>query len=53
MHFITDNNMNENKTTKVIGMLDEGKWAKMHEQSRRVYSEDGIAPTIHTCGGEI
>lgn len=52
MHFITDNNMNENKTTKVIGMLDEGKWAKMHEQSRRVYSEDGIAPTIHTCGGE-
>lgn len=32
-------------------MLNEGKWANMHEQSRRVYSEDGIAPTIHTCGG--
>lgn len=26
-HFITDKNMNENKTTKVIGMLDKGKWA--------------------------
>ena len=23
----------------------------MHEQSRRVYSEEGIAPAMHTCGG--
>jgi DNA (cytosine-5)-methyltransferase 1 len=31
-----------------------GKWDKMHDMSRRVYSEDGIAPTMHTCqGGNI
>lgn len=27
------------------------KFQRMHEQSRRVYSENGIAPTMHTCGG--
>jgi DNA (cytosine-5)-methyltransferase 1 len=27
------------------------KYSKMHDISRRVYSEDGIAPTMHTCGG--
>ena len=34
-----------------IGMLSGGKWDKMHDVSRRVYSGDGCAPTIHTCGG--
>lgn len=43
--------MNEDKKTKVAMTLDEGKWAKMHEQSRRVYDIDGIAPTQHCNGG--
>lgn len=43
--------MNEDVKTIVEGMLSDGKWQKMHEQSRRVYSIDGIAPTLHTCGG--
>jgi DNA (cytosine-5)-methyltransferase 1 len=33
------------------GVLTGGKWDKMHDVSRRVYSDDGIAPTLHTCGG--
>lgn len=49
---VKDNrDMNEEIKTEVVGTLNEGKWAKMHEQSRRVYGTDGIAPTIHTCGG--
>lgn len=43
--------MNEDINTKVVGLLSEGKWAKMHEQSRRVYGTQGIEPTIHTSGG--
>lgn len=43
--------MNEDINTKVVGMLNEGKWSKMHEQSRRVYGTDGVAPTILTSGG--
>ena len=35
----------------VIGELNSGGYEKMHEQSRRVYDCDGIAPTIHTMGG--
>ncbi len=31
--------------------LTGGKWDKTHEQSGRVYDENGIAPTIHTMGG--
>lgn len=34
-----------------VGSLSGGKWDKMHEQSRRVYSGEGLAPTVHTCGG--
>lgn len=34
-----------------VGMLSGGKCDKMHDVSRRVYSEEGISPTIHTCGG--
>lgn len=34
-----------------VGTLSGGKWDKMHDISRRVYSGEGTAPTIHTCGG--
>lgn len=34
-----------------VGKLSGGKWDKMHDISRRVYSGDGCSPTIHTCGG--
>lgn len=34
-----------------VGTLQGGKWDKMHDISKRVYSTDAIAPTIHTCGG--
>lgn len=34
-----------------IADLCSEKFQKMHEQSRRVYSEVGIAPAMHTCGG--
>lgn len=34
-----------------VGTLTGEKWSKMHEQSRRVYSPEGAAPTIHTMGG--
>lgn len=27
------------------------KWDKMHDLSKRVYSPDGLSPTIHTMGG--
>lgn len=31
--------------------MQGGKWDKMYDQSRRVYSGDGSCPTLHTCGG--
>lgn len=34
-----------------VGMLSGGKWDKMHDISRRVYSGNGLSPTLHTCGG--
>lgn len=34
-----------------IGELKGGVWDKIHEQSRREYSPEGAAPTIHTMGG--
>lgn len=34
-----------------IADLCSEKFQRMHEQSRRIYSEEGIAPTMHTCGG--
>lgn len=44
---------NKEETNKCIQKLtlDFGKWRKMNEISKRVYSVQGIAPTIHTCGG--
>ena len=38
-------------TCEQVGNLIGGKWDKMHDVSRRVYSGEGCAPTIHTCGG--
>ena len=35
----------------MVGMLSGGKLDKLHDISRRVYSGDGVAPTIHTSGG--
>lgn len=35
----------------VVATLDEGTWAKRYEQIRRVYGEDGLAPTIPTGTG--
>ena len=34
-----------------IGNLEGGKWDKINESCRRIYSEEGISPTIHTCQG--
>lgn len=47
---VKDNFIEEPKCEQV-GMLSGGKWDKMHDISRRVYGGEGIAPTIHTCGG--
>lgn len=34
-----------------IANLCSEKFRRMHELSRRIYSEEGIAPAMHTCGG--
>lgn len=34
-----------------IANLCSEKFRRMHEQSRRIYSEEDIAPAMHTCGG--
>lgn len=34
-----------------IGNLKGGKWDKINESCRRVYSGEGLSPTIHTCQG--
>jgi DNA (cytosine-5)-methyltransferase 1 len=34
-----------------IGTLQGGKWDKMHDANKRVYSAEGCSPTITTCGG--
>ncbi|HZK00825.1 MAG TPA: DNA cytosine methyltransferase, partial [Tissierellaceae bacterium] len=44
----------EEKTANELQLftnLKGGKWNKIHESARRVYDEEGIAPTIPTCGG--
>jgi site-specific DNA-cytosine methylase len=35
----------------VIGSLNDKKWQRFNESSRRVYGADGIAPTIPTVSG--
>ncbi len=34
-----------------VGNLQGGKWDKINESCRRVYNEEGISPTVHTCQG--
>ena len=36
---------------QVVGSLSSEKWDKFHESNRRVYSPDGISPTIPTSAG--
>lgn len=36
---------------KEFGRLVSEKYEKMYEQSRRIYSADGLSPTIHTMQG--
>ena len=43
--------MDDEIKCKEVGMLSGGKWDKLHDISRRVYSVDGLAPTVHTMGG--
>lgn len=43
--------MNETTRTLVVGMMQTPPFDRMFEQSRRVYSEKGISPTLHTQGG--
>ena len=35
----------------LYGILNDEKYQKMHDISRRVYDPNGIAPTIHCVGG--
>lgn len=34
-----------------VANLKGGKWDKINESCRRVYSGEGISPTVHTCQG--
>lgn len=46
------NNINDTFVRcKQVGNLVGGKWDKINESCRRVYSENGLSPTIHTCQG--
>lgn len=36
---------------EVIGELNDKKWSKFNESSRRVYSQDGVSPTVPTSAG--
>lgn len=47
-----DKRVLEPNELKLHTNLSGGKWDKIHESARRVYHEEGIAPTIPTvCGG--
>ncbi len=35
----------------VVGNLNDEKYSRMNQCSRRVHSTDGISPTVHTCSG--
>jgi DNA (cytosine-5)-methyltransferase 1 len=45
-----DNKISANEPIHIADLNSE-KYQRMHEISRRVYSEDGIAPAMHTCNG--
>ena len=36
---------------EMAGTLNGGGYEKMYEQSRRVYGENGLRPTLHCCDG--
>lgn len=40
-----------NINCKEFGRLTSAKYEKMFEQSKRIYSTDGLSPTIHTMQG--
>ncbi len=42
---------NNNAECKIYGIMTGGKWDKLHDICRRVYSVDGISPCVTTCGG--
>ena len=46
-----DKRVLEPNELKLHTNLSGGKWDKIHESARRVYDEEGISPTIPTCGG--
>ena len=50
---LTTNKGEGNKIIELhqVGDLEGGKWDKIHQIHKRVYSDDGIAPTIHTVAG--
>lgn len=53
---VQKDNMLLEKTDELVlyDNLSGGKWDKIHESSRRVYDEKGVAPTVPTCqGGNI
>ncbi len=34
-----------------VGNLEGGKWDKVYNMSKRVFSPEGLSPTVHCCGG--
>lgn len=47
---IKASNFMQDKCVQVAN-LKGGKWDKINESCRRIYSGDGLSPTIHTCQG--
>lgn len=47
---INDSNLNKDSCI-CVGHMSGGKWNRTYEQSCRIYSGNGISPTIHTQGG--
>lgn len=43
--------MNDNKQCECVGSLNGGKWDKMNESIRRVYSPQAASPSLTTCCG--
>lgn len=46
-YYLSNAQIERIKTTTYKG----GKWDKINESCRRVYSDKGISPTVHTCQG--
>lgn len=52
MFFVTEDTMKaEQPQCEVVAKLSGGKWDKSLDIMKRVYSENGLAPTQHTVGG--